>query len=517
MTFGNLEDIAEFKPQVLIAGAGPTALGACLPLIRSGVKVLLVTGGSAKIAARNQELAQGSDLIQRNHESLDTNRVRASGGTSHLWGGRCVPLDETDFASRTWLTIPSWPITHSEISKNYSAAAQILGTLFPEPPIDVLVGENANLTGLIDSQNLESWTKEQNIFAFHRKELTASENVLVLEDVHLTDLLIDLDATRLTGAVLSKDGMRNLEVSISRVVLATGAIENSRLLLLLKQKSKSLFPKSANFIGSNYMTHPIVSMPYFELRENLDLEFQKVANQNVRRRISLTANVQQDLRIGNAAAFLAREAPDLGSFLGAGKELSNAISKYGKDLPRKIWNYRKQILKTFKTAFSSSTQTHASPKSSATLHVISEHFPNSTSKISLGNRLDRFGNQLPNATLEFCELDRITLVRTAKKLAELLARSEADYLAIDWKAWELRAMEVFDNPSSHAHMLGGTPMSESADTGVTDSWGELHELAGLYCTGTSLFVTSGQANPTLAAVALALRTASRISTQIQGH
>jgi len=510
MTFGTLRDVSKFAPQVLIVGSGPSALGACLTLIRSNINVLLVTGGASTINDQNQELAQGSENNPKDHEPLENNRVRASGGTSHLWGGRCVPLDRIDFENREWLGTPKWPISLEDVECNYSLASEILGTKFTPPLPDVLVGELSDLADKLNACNQETWTKEQNIFATHRKALSNSTKVLVLEDVHLTGLGADENSGAITKAILSQTDQENYSLNIRKIILATGAIENARLLLLLKRHQPALFPKSSKFIGGNYMTHPIHSLPAFELRPLLDLEFLKIDGQNVRRRINLSLAAQKELGIGNSATFLAREAPDLSSFLGAGKELSNALSKYGKDLPKKIWNYRRQIIKTIKSSSRGSTvkATKGAPKS--TLHVISEHLPNALSRISLGERMDRFGNPLPNARLHFTELDRNTLLKSSRYLAGLLAKSESDFDGIDWLGWESKVEEIFEFPSSHAHMLGGTAMSASPQTGVTDSWGQVHEIPGLYCTGTSLFVTSGQANPTLTAVALAIRTAKRV-------
>jgi len=507
MTFGTLRDISQFAPQVLIVGSGPSALGACLTLIHSDINVLLVTGGSSTIKVQNQELAQGSENDPKAHEPLEDNRVRASGGTSQRWGGRCVPLDRIDFENREWLPVPAWPISFEDVEANYFLASEILGTKFTAPLPEVLMGELSDIADRLYARNRETWTREQNIFAMHRKELSSSTKVLVLEDVHVTGLTADEASGAITNATLSLPDQENYSLDIRKIILTAGAIENARLLLLLKRRQPALFPKSSKFIGANYMTHPIHSLPYFELRPSLDMEFLKIDGENVRRRINLKFAVQKELGIGNSATFLARESPDLSSFLGAGKELTNALSKYGKDLPMKIWNYRRQIIKTIKSSSSGSTAKRA-PES--TLHVISEHLPNALSRISLGNRADRFGNPLPNAKLHFSELDRQTLLVSSKNLARSLSKSDSDFEGIDWLGWESKVEEIFEYPSSHAHMLGGTAMSVSPQTGVTDAWGQVHEIPGLYCTGTSLFVTSGQANPTLTAVSLAIRTAKRI-------
>jgi choline dehydrogenase-like flavoprotein len=47
--------------------------------------------------------------------------------------------------------------------------------------------------------------------------------------------------------------------------------------------------------------------------------------------------------------------------------------------------------------------------------------------------------------------------------------------------------------------------------GVVDADTRVHEVSNLYVTGSSVFPTSGYANPTLTIVALALRTARHLA------
>jgi choline dehydrogenase-like flavoprotein len=58
-----------------------------------------------------------------------------------------------------------------------------------------------------------------------------------------------------------------------------------------------------------------------------------------------------------------------------------------------------------------------------------------------------------------------------------------------------------------AHIIGTTRVSDDPRTGVVDSDCKVHGLEGLYIAGSSVFPTSGHANPTLMLVSLAIRTA----------
>lgn len=63
--------------------------------------------------------------------------------------------------------------------------------------------------------------------------------------------------------------------------------------------------------------------------------------------------------------------------------------------------------------------------------------------------------------------------------------------------------------------MGTTRMAADPRRGVTDGWGRVHGIPNLHIAGSSLFPTGGWANPTLAILALALRTADRIADDLR--
>ena len=61
------------------------------------------------------------------------------------------------------------------------------------------------------------------------------------------------------------------------------------------------------------------------------------------------------------------------------------------------------------------------------------------------------------------------------------------------------------------HQMGTTRMHEDPRFGVVDEDCKVHDINNLFVTGSSVFPTAGQANPTLTILALALRLADQIS------
>ena len=60
------------------------------------------------------------------------------------------------------------------------------------------------------------------------------------------------------------------------------------------------------------------------------------------------------------------------------------------------------------------------------------------------------------------------------------------------------------------HHIGTTRMADDPKRGVVDATCRMHGVSNLYVAGSSVFPTSGYANPTLTIVALALRLADEL-------
>jgi choline dehydrogenase-like flavoprotein len=67
-----------------------------------------------------------------------------------------------------------------------------------------------------------------------------------------------------------------------------------------------------------------------------------------------------------------------------------------------------------------------------------------------------------------------------------------------------------------SHHMGGTRMSDAAATGVVDRNCKVFGMANLYIGGSSVFPTSGHANPTYTIVQLALRLGDHLATTSAG-
>src|SRR5688572_7058984 len=112
--------------EICVIGSGAAGLTVASLLDRSSIRVCLVESGSLGPDEETQALYDIESVgypVRQNFMS----RARYFGGTSNLWAGRCMWLSPLDFCRRDWVPNSGWPIAYEEVSRHYSAAAQILG------------------------------------------------------------------------------------------------------------------------------------------------------------------------------------------------------------------------------------------------------------------------------------------------------------------------------------------------------------------------------------------------------
>ena len=107
---------------------------------------------------------------------------------------------------------------------------------------------------------------------------------------------------------------------------------------------------------------------------------------------------------------------------------------------------------------------------------------------------------------------RTTRVAATTLAAQLAAHFDTRIHTPDWimaplNNWPSQFRDV-------AHHIGTTRMADDPAQGVVDKNCRMHAIDNLYVAGSSVFTTGGHANPTLTIVALALRLADHLKSQL---
>ena len=127
--------------------------------------------------------------------------------------------------------------------------------------------------------------------------------------------------------------------------------------------------------------------------------------------------------------------------------------------------------------------------------------------VTLSTERDRFDDPVAHVSYSSSEFDRETF---------RYARTVHDRFIEATGARPTDLAPDVDRFGSGAHHMSGCRMSAVEAKGVVDSHGKVHGMSNLYVAGSSIFVnTSGAVNPTLTLLALALRTADRLTEEVK--
>jgi choline dehydrogenase-like flavoprotein len=144
------------------------------------------------------------------------------------------------------------------------------------------------------------------------------------------------------------------------------------------------------------------------------------------------------------------------------------------------------------------------------LYARAEQAPNPDSRVTLADRVDRFGCRRPYLHWRLRDEDWTSIVRSAELVSAGLQERFGAGASVSVTADNPWPMEPA-NPlkSGEAtwgnHHMGTTRMADDPADGPVDPNCQLHGIENLYLAGSSVFPTGGCANPTFMIVTLAHR------------
>jgi choline dehydrogenase-like flavoprotein len=144
------------------------------------------------------------------------------------------------------------------------------------------------------------------------------------------------------------------------------------------------------------------------------------------------------------------------------------------------------------------------------LHYHAEQVPTGASRIRLTHELDGFGVPRASIDLRFTEQDVESVIESHRLLDASLRANGMGRLEY-WDPPDRMRERVWETAADGYHQVGGARMGVDPDRSVVDANLKAHGLDNLYVASSAVFASSGQANSTLLAVALAMRLAHRLA------
>jgi choline dehydrogenase-like flavoprotein len=527
-----------------IVGGGAAGITLALQFLRSDLRVILLESGSTEPDEATQQLYASDVADPRLHSPGDRYRARRFGGSTTIWGGRCVPFDPLDFADRPWVTDHAWPIGYDDVSRYYPAANELCeaGECVYDADRAVPGGMRPMIRGFdpahFSTDRIERFSCPTNFAARYQHRLAASGNVRVLLNANVTELLTNAD-----GAAIESLSVRTMQgigfaVRAARVVLATGGLEVPRLLLASRGAHANGIGNAHDQVGRNYMCH--IAGTIGDLRLDLPRDDiwhgYEIAEDGtyIRRRLAVSADVQRRLRIASSIVRLHFPTiPDPSHRTGALSALYLAkpfISyEYAKRLtgggsgglgrwlrhaanvvtdPVGTAGFMLHMARNRALAARKFPSVIVRPRANRfSLDYHAEQVPNPASRVTLSRDTDRLGLPRLHIDWRYSPLDVATAETTLRLLRDDLAAWGRGRLDYDPAGVE-QAMTC--DGAYGGHHIGTARMGLSAADSVVDRDCRVHGMHNLHIAGSAVFPTSSQANPTLTIVALALRLADHV-------
>ena len=276
-TIRDLEPGTLIESDVCIIGGGAAGIIIARELIDSGLNVVVFESGSHRRDRAVQRLYTGQSAGEFYPLPLDGCRTRRFGGSTNCWGGTCTPLNEIDFARRSWIPWSGWPIRADELAPYFRSAHAICCN----GPYQY--GESAWEQMGLASREFDSsrftpfvWNVtnrdglELRFGRRFRNELARARNICVYLDSNAVDLVPDSSGTVLKRVRLRTLDGRRYEAKAKTFVLACGGIENSRLLrrwkpltsTVCRRVSQAVFSMSISRCPAAFsMQRPAIALP----------------------------------------------------------------------------------------------------------------------------------------------------------------------------------------------------------------------------------------------------------------
>lgn len=548
---------------VAVVGSGPAGIVTALELANSGFTVIMLESGRRRFDPDIQRLADAARWDPQRHAPMSMAIRRQVGGTSTIWGGRCVPYDRIDFEQRDLVHGATWPVSYEELISFYQRACDWLAcgrAAFDGRQLSHL--HESLVPGLPDedvrSSTFERWSLPTDFGREYGGRLVRAARLRLITGATCTQVVCAGGENRVAHLECRGLDGRELRVRCRRYVLACGGLETTRLLLASPGPAGMSIGNHSGQLGRWYMGHVegVIARAHFTTapKETIFGYERDVDGTYVRRRLSFTEDAQRRFGLPNIVGWLAN--PDLPDPNHRSGELSFAYLALASPLGRILapdaqresltgemvpgapyWqaqqgpvheharNLIRQPGLTTRFVLGFGTRRFLSrrrrvpgffvysPVNTYPLQFHGEHLPNPESRVTLSDERDGVGMPRLDVDIRFSDEDVQGVLRAHRRWDEHLrrhGRGRLEYLSQDSEA------DVRQHVGGGFHQVGTTRMSARSEDGVLTPDLALHGFEDLFAVSSAAFVTSSQANSTFMVVVLALRLVDRLRTQLRG-
>jgi choline dehydrogenase-like flavoprotein len=542
---GDLPDGQPLTADLCIIGAGAAGISIAMQFARSEVDVLLLESGGLTAEADTQALYAGAVVDERLHSPPDRYRQRRFGGTTTIWGGRCVPFDPIDFEPRDYVAESGWPLRRESLVPFYERANRLCeaGEFCYEARQALGPDSRPIIRGFhgthFRDDTLERFSCPTDFGTRYGRRLIEADNVTALLHANVVAVRLRPEGDRVDRLEVRTLGGKSFVARARYYVVACGGLESARLLLASRDVHPHGIGNAHDVLGRYYMCHLAgttgaisVDRPLSAVHQGYDVDAEGIY---CRRRFALTEHAQREHRLGNFVArlhhpritdpahrnavlsllYLAKplisyeyskrlhgeQRASLRTWLAHVGNVASAPFDAVAFAWHMLWDRRLEERK-----FPSIILRPRANLYSLDFHA--EQEPNPLSRVTLNDQQDRLG--MPRITVDWRYTPRD--VETVQGGLALLA---GDIAAGGLGRFDYDPRSVEEEMTRYGayggHHIGTARMGTERRSSIVNADGRVHDVDNLFVAGAAVFPTSGQANPTLTVVALALRLAQHLS------
>jgi choline dehydrogenase-like flavoprotein len=332
-----------------------------------------------------------------------------------------------------------------------------------------------------------------------------------------TEIVTREDARTVSEVRVASLGGRHTSVHARAYVVACGGIETPRLLLASKRTASGGLGNDHDLVGRFFMEHPHPNGGGVLLTQGLESfrpysEHQAGAEKVV---VGFGPSVQAQHRLGILNCSLAVEEP----IHFEPSDAWDSLMKLGRAAEESTWpadagSLVLSVLRDLDDVIREGyLRWRQGPIRGYSFTARTEATPNPQNRVTLAAERDALGMNRVRLDWRPAALDRVTVAQTMSLLAQEFGRLGVGRVKINGLLLEddLRWSEGL---SWFGHHMGTARMSSDPRTGVVDANCRVHGVENLFVASSAVFPTSGFANPTLTILALALRLADHLKTEV---
>ncbi len=498
---------------VLIVGGGIAGLLLAHQLTARGLECTVLEAGGLDLEPMSQSLYEAAEMADGIHTGTTAGRFRTLGGSSTRWGGQLLPYTPDIFAPPPGAPSLSWPLDPRALEPFYPALEGLMGTDHLPFTADLLPTVGRAPVALPPALNLRfsKWApfRRRNLAQTIGRDLLSHPGVLLYTHANAAELLPGL-SRKIRGVRVVDYRGRSTIFTAERIVVATGTIESSRLLLL----SPEAVPNHHDQIGRFFHDHVSLRAALFEgsaretMLDRLGPAFVDGTLHTAKLETSPDLRAREDLLA--AMAHLVIEEPE-DSSTAAIRNLLRSLQQGS--LTQAV---RASLLPALRGAPDIARLAYASRferrravsrRARVHLHLDLEQPAGPDSRIALSATQDALG--LPKAIVHWRIGPREH--DTTHRFAHLL-RAALREAAFPEPTWTTGLLEGAPLPFTDTfHPMGGLRMGTDPATSVVAPDLRVHDLDNLFIASCAVFPSGGSSNPTFTLMALTLRLAEDLS------